>query len=70
MDNTSRIGKILQAIDEAQGLLNEFITPELESKMTVEQKAELEECRKLTGKDLKNSSEILQKINLKYKKNA
>jgi hypothetical protein len=68
MDNIKgKISKILGAVEEAKGLLNEFVTPELISKMTPEQKEKLEEVEKLTGEDLKKSVESLHKINLNSK---
>ena len=71
MDNFgNKIGKILGAVQEAQGLLNEFITPEIEAQMTPEQREKLEECRKATGEDLEKHSEILKNINLKHKRHA
>jgi len=70
MTDNSRIGKIIEAVGEAEGLLNEFLTPDIQSLMTPEQLKELENVRKMVNIDMPNASKELEKINEKYNRNG
>ena len=66
----SKDNKIIDAVNEAHGLMNEYITPEISSLLTPEQLDKLEEARKMVTKDLPYASKELERINLKYKRDA
>ena len=70
IDNSGRIGKIMDAVNEAHGLMNEYITPDIEKLMTPDQLEQLKEARTKVTRDMPNASKELEKINEKYKRHA
>jgi hypothetical protein len=70
INNSGRIGKIMEAVNEAHGLMNEYITPDIEKLMNPEQLEQLNEARTKVLKDMPNASKELEKINAKYKRHA
>ena len=59
---------LLKGLKEAEGLLNEHLTPDIEAKMSPEDLEKLQDMRKLTGVDLPNASKEIERINMKYKR--
>lgn len=70
MDNSDKISKIIEAVQSAKDLLNEFITPEIAKHMTPDQLKKLEEARHKVDVEIPNASRELDKINEKYRKNG
>ena len=70
MDNSGKISKILEAVESAKDLLNEFLSPEITKHMTPEQLEQLEDARRKVEIDIPKASKELEKINEKYRKNA
>ena len=70
MDNSDKISKIIEAVQSAKDLLNEFLTPEIQKHMTEDQLKQFEEARHKVDVEIPNASRELDKINKKYRKNA
>ena len=70
MINDSKISNLLKGIEDAKGLLNEFITPEIKKSMTPEQLEQLTDVNKMINIDLPKASKELAKINEKYNRNG
>jgi len=65
-DSKNKIGKIIEGLNEAEGLLDLYLTDEHKSHMTADNLEQLAKMKQLTGVDLKKAAEGLMSLNNKY----
>jgi hypothetical protein len=61
MDNSKDLAKVLGALTSAENILNSMLTPDILSKMTPEQRQEIEDAKKgIDNKGLQDASKKLE----------